>query len=102
MIYSFNDFKIIKDKKLGNCCGAGLFGDEIYALLFYREGGCGSAFWMEIYRITKKEFDLYPRNAFALSSRFDEYRGELLCSDYNGKGGRAYSFEVKDGKICIL
>ncbi len=102
MIYSFDDFKIIKETKLAMCCGAGMFGSDIYGVSIYCEGGSGSGFWLNIYQISKKEFDAYPQNAWTLSRRFRYGDGRLLCSNYNGKGGTAYSFEVTDGQICLL
>ena len=102
MVYSFDDFKIIKETKLGFCCGAGVFGSDIYGVRVYCEGGSGSGFWLNIYRISKAEFDAYPDNAWTLGGRFRYDDGQLLCSNYNGKGRTAYSFEVTDGEIHVL
>ncbi len=102
MIYSFDDFRRIKNSGAGFCRCAGMFGNDVYAVLFYREGGCGSEFWWEIYRLTKAEFDAYPLNAAELSGRFRQYDGEFLCSNYCGKGGKAYSFEYANGKTHTL
>lgn len=102
MVYSFDDFKIIKETKLAQCCGAGMFGSDIYGVCIYCEGGSGSGFWLNIYQITKREFEAYPHNAWTLSRRFGYCDGQLLCSNYNGKGRTAYSFEVTDGHIRIL
>ncbi len=102
MVYSFDDFRKIKDSGGGFCNCAGMFGSDIYAVRFYREGSCGSEFWYEIFRLTKEEFDNYPLNALKLSDRFRQYDGEVLCSDYSGKGGSGYCFEYLDGVIHTL
>ncbi len=99
IIYTFDDFKIIKQTKLAMCCGAGMFTGDIYGISIYCEGGSGSGFRLNIYQISKEEFDAYPQNVWTLSRRFGYGDGRLLCSNYNGKGGTAYSFEVTDGEI---
>lgn len=94
MIYSYDDFVILKNEMLASCCGAGKFGKDIYAVKIYSE--VGNQFWYDIFRITEKEFIKYPNNAWQLSRRFNESNEDFLCSNYNGKNGVAYSFETED------
>ncbi len=102
MIYSFDNFNKIKVYHRQFCCAVGMFGNDIYAALYYQQGSCGSEYWLDFYRISKDEFDDYPNNASELSRKINDNHKEFLCSNYNGKDGRAYRFEYIDGEINVL
>lgn len=72
-------YRDYKEMKTGNWCSVGMFGDNIYA--FQHIGG--SFNHSEYYKITKREFELFPDNQDKLVM-FDFECCIKLCSDYVG------------------
>ena len=85
MRYTFEDFKVIKEK---NSLAVGLFGEKIYAV---RDKDIesiwipNSPFFYKYYEITKEEFDAFPDNYLELQKMIFDFFYDMrhyLCSTF--------------------